>query len=102
MLSGSLPSYDRPLSTRLGVGEAGSPVDPATAGRFLAKCALPMTRATAEWLGAIDGAADRTGGYGRFQAGCGEALVTTAAHRYGDREKPWEVRQRRLAADPGR
>ena len=38
MLFASLPSYGRPLSTRLGVGEAELPVDPATAGRFLAKC----------------------------------------------------------------
>ena len=82
MLFGSLPSYGRPLSTRLGVGEAELPVDPATVGRFLAKCAPVDDQGHRWWLGAIDGAADRSGGYGRFQAGCGDTLVTTAAHRY--------------------
>ena len=82
MLFGSLPSYGRPLSTRLGVGEAELPVDPATVGRFLAKCAPADDQGHRWWLGAIDGAADRSGGYGRFQAGCGDTLVTTTAHRY--------------------
>ena len=82
MLFGSLPSYGRPVSTRLGVGEAELPVDPATVGRFLAKCAPVDDQGHRWWLGAIDGAADRTGGYGRFQAGCGDTVVTTAAHRY--------------------
>ena len=62
MLFGSLPSYDRPLSTRLGVGEAELPVDPATVGRFLAKCAPVDDQGHRWWLGAIDGAADRSGG----------------------------------------
>ena len=82
MLFASVPSYGRPLSTRLGVGEAELPVDPATAGRFLAKCAPVDDQGHRWWLGAIDGAADRSGGYGRFQAGCGDTLVTTTAHRY--------------------
>jgi len=82
MLFGSLPSYGRPLSTRLGVGEAELPVDPATVGRFLAKCAPVDDQGHRWWLGAIDGGADRSGGYGRFQAGCGDTVVTTTAHRY--------------------
>ena len=82
MLFGSLPSYGRPLSTRLGVGEAELPVDPATVRRFLAKCAPVDDHGHRWWLGAIDGGADRSGGYGRFQAGCGDTGVTTTAHRY--------------------
>ena len=44
---------------------------------------LWTTKATAGgW--AIDGAADLSGGYGRFQAGSGDTLVTTTAHRYAE------------------
>ena len=66
MLFASLPSYGQPSSTRLGVGEAELPVDPATAGRFLAKWAPADDQGHRRWLGAIDGAANRSGGYGRF------------------------------------
>ena len=79
MLFGSLPSYGRPLSTRLGVGEAELPVDPATVGRFLAKCAPVDDQGHRWWLGAIDGGADHSGGYGRFQA----RLGPDPRHHYG-------------------
>jgi HNH endonuclease len=58
------------------------PVDDATVERFLAKCAPLDDQGHRWWLGAIDGGADRSGGYGRFQAGSGDTLVTTTAHRY--------------------
>src|SRR3954466_14192379 len=58
------------------------PTDIASIGRFLAKCAPPDDRGHRWWLGAIDGGADRSGGYGRFQAGRGDAAVITTAHRY--------------------
>ena len=76
------PSYGRPLSTRLGVGEVELSVDPDTVERFLAKCEPVDDQGHRWWLGAIDGGADRSGGYGRFQAGSGDTLVTTTAHRY--------------------
>ena len=69
-------------STRLGVGEVELPVDGDTVERFLAKCAPLDDQGHRWWLGAIDGGADRSGGYGRFQAGSGDTLVTTTAHRY--------------------
>ena len=82
MLFGPLPSYGRRLSTRVGVGEVMLPVDSDTVERFLAKCAPVDDQGHRWWLGAIDGGADRSGGYGRFQAGSGDTLVTTTAHRY--------------------
>ena len=82
MLFGPLASYGRSLSTRLGVGEVELPVDADTVERFLAKCAPVDDHGHRWWLGAIDGGADRSGGYGRFQAGSGDTLVTTTAHRY--------------------
>lgn len=82
MLFGPMPSDGRSLSTRLGVGEVSLPVDDATVERFLAKCAPVDDQGHRWWLGAIDGGADRSGGYGRFQAGSGDTLVTTTAHRY--------------------
>jgi hypothetical protein len=82
MLFGPLPSDGRSLSTRLGVGEVSLPVDDATVERFVAKCAPLDDQGHRWWLGAIDGGADRSGGYGRFQAGSGDTLVTTTAHRY--------------------
>ena len=60
------------------------PVDPGTVERFLAKCSPPDDQGHEWWLGAIDGGADLSGGYGRFQAGSGDTLVTTTAHRYAD------------------
>ena len=82
MLFAPLPSDGRSLSTRLGVGEVSLPVDDATVERFLAKCAPLDDQGHRWWLGATDGGADRSGGYGRFQAGSGDTLVTTTAHRY--------------------
>ena len=82
MLFGPLPSYGPRLSTRLGVGEVTLPVDDATVERFLAKCAPVDDQGHRWWLGAVDGGADHSGGYGRFQAGSGGTLVTTTAHRY--------------------
>jgi hypothetical protein len=82
MLFGPPPSDGRSLSTRLGVGEVTLPVDDATVERFLAKCAPFDDQGHRWWLGAVDGGADRSGGYGRFQAGSGDTLVTTTAHRY--------------------
>jgi hypothetical protein len=65
------------------VGGATLPVDPGTVARFLAKCAPVDDDGHRWWLGAVDGGADLSGGYGRFQAGSGLAnLVTTTAHRY--------------------
>jgi HNH endonuclease len=69
-------------STRGRVGSVELPVDEATVDRFLAKCAPVDDQGHRWWLGAIDGGADRSGGYGRFQAGSGPTLVTTTAHRY--------------------
>jgi hypothetical protein len=82
MLFAPLPSDGRSFSTRIGVGEMVLPVDDATVERFLAKCAPLDDQGHRWWLGAIDGGADRSGGYGRFQAGSGDTLVTTTAHRY--------------------
>ena len=81
-LFGPLPPSRRSLSTRLGVGEVDLAVDDATVERFLAKCAPVDDQGHRWWLGAVDGGADRSGGYGRFQAGSGDTLVTTIAHRY--------------------
>ena len=59
------------------------PVDSDTAARFRAKCApFPDDRGHVWWLGAIDGGADRSGGYDRFQAGRGKTAVITTAHRF--------------------
>ena len=71
-------------SARVPVGAITLSVDPGTVKRFLAKCAPPDDQGHEWWLGAIDGGADLSGGYGRFQAGSGAALVTTTAHRYAD------------------
>jgi hypothetical protein len=69
--------------TRVGVGAVELPVDGATIDRFLAKCAPLDDHGHRWWLGAIDGGADRSGGYGRFQAGPGrKTSVITTAHRY--------------------
>jgi hypothetical protein len=65
------------------VGTVELPVDPDTIARFLAKCAPLDGQGHRWWLGAIDGGADRSGGYGRFQAGPGrKTSVITTAHRY--------------------
>lgn len=71
-------------SSRAPVGAVSLPVDPGTVDRFLAKLAPADDHGHEWWLGAIDGGADHSGGYGRFQAGSGDALVTTTAHRYAD------------------
>jgi HNH endonuclease len=81
-LFGPPPTASTPLRSRLGVGESELPVDDATVDRFLAKCAPADDQGHRWWLGAIDGGADHSGGYGRFQAGSGDTLVTTTAHRY--------------------
>ena len=71
------------VSTRRAIGAADLPVDEATIRRFLAKCAPVDDEGHRWWLGAIDGAADRSGGYGRFQSGPGRyTSVITTAHRY--------------------
>jgi len=73
----------QPLSSRLAVGAAELPVDSGTVRRFLAKCAPIDDHGHRWWLGAIDGRADHSGGYGRFQAGPGRTTsVITTAHRY--------------------
>jgi HNH endonuclease len=69
-------------SRRAPTGAVTLPTDCDTAGRFLAKCSPPDDRGHRWWLGAIDGGSDRSGGYGRFQAGIGPASVITTAHRY--------------------
>jgi HNH endonuclease len=57
-------------------------IDDDTAARFLGKCAPVDDHGHRWWLGAIDGGLDRSGGYGRFQAGTGLTSVITTAHRY--------------------
>jgi hypothetical protein len=75
--------WGAPKRTRVPVGAAELSVDPATVARFLAKCAPLDDQGHRWWLGAIDGGADRSGGYGRFQAGPGRKTgVITTAHRY--------------------
>ena len=71
-------------NSRAPVGAIILPVDPHTVQRFRAKCSPPDDQGHQWWLGAIDGGADLSGGYGRFQAGSGDTLVTTTAHRYAD------------------
>src|SRR3954454_18586240 len=70
------------ISGRAGTGETELPVDDETAARFRAKLAPVDDRGHRWWLGAIDGGADGSGGYGRFHAGRGEGAVVTTAHRY--------------------
>ena len=79
-LRGRLPS----TSSRAPVGAITLPVDPDTVQRYLAKRSPPDDDGHVWWLGAIDGGADLSGGYGRFQAGSGDTLVTTTAHRYAE------------------
>jgi HNH endonuclease len=67
---------------RARTGTTALPLDAGTSVRFLAKCAPPDDRGHRWWLGAIDGGADCSGGYGRFQAGIGAGAVITTAHRY--------------------
>jgi hypothetical protein len=67
---------------RAGTGTVSLPVDDASVLRFLAKCAPVDDQGHRWWLGAIDGGSDRSGGYGRFQAGIGPTAVITTAHRY--------------------
>lgn len=59
---------DAGVSAR-GPGSVALPTDAATAARFLTKCAPYDDQGHRWWLGAIDGGADRTGGYGRFKLG---------------------------------
>jgi hypothetical protein len=67
---------------RARTGTTVLPLDAGTSVRFLAKCAPLDDRGHRWWLGAIDGGADCSGGYGRFQAGIGPTAVITTAHRY--------------------
>jgi hypothetical protein len=71
------------ISSRLAVGAAELSLDPDTVHRFLAKCASLDDRGHRWWLGAIDGRANKSGGYRRFQAGfgCTTSIITTV-HRY--------------------
>jgi HNH endonuclease len=71
-----------PRTRRAPTGAIELPVDFDTADRFRTKCApFPDDSGHLWWLGAIDGGADRSGGYGRFQAGRSESAVITTAHR---------------------
>jgi hypothetical protein len=81
-LWGLPPSDGTRRGIRAPVGAVELSLDAATVARFLAKCAPVDDQGHRWWLGAIDGGADHSGGYGRFQAGSGETLVTTTAHRY--------------------
>jgi hypothetical protein len=82
-LWGPLASERTRPSARALVGAVELPVDADTVARFLAKCAPLDDQGHRWWLGAIDGGADRSGGYGRFQAGPGRTTsVITTAHRY--------------------
>ncbi|PZS38725.1 MAG: hypothetical protein DLM62_12185 [Pseudonocardiales bacterium] len=78
----SLAGRERRRGRRAQAGTTALPVDAGTVARFLAKCAPVDDRGHRWWLGAIDGGADRSGGYGRFQAGLGADAVITTAHRY--------------------
>jgi HNH endonuclease len=72
-----------PRNPRAPTGAIDLPVDSDSEDRFHAKCApFPDDRGHLWWLGAIDGGADRSGGYGRFQAGRGDTAVITTAHRF--------------------
>jgi HNH endonuclease len=82
-LWGDLPDATRLKGrTRVGTGTISLPVDAASSVRFFAKCAPVDDDGHRWWLGAIDGGSDRSGGYGRFQAGIGPTSVITTAHRY--------------------
>lgn len=72
------------VAARVPVGAAELSLDLATVCRFLAKCAPVDDQGHRWWLGAIDGGADGSGGYGRFQAGPGShaSVIITTAHRY--------------------
>src|SRR5258708_39890574 len=50
--------------------------------RFVAKCSPHDDQGHRWWLGAVDGGMDRSGGYGRFQAGLDDDAVIITAHRY--------------------
>lgn len=82
---GTFWAVDAPPVVRWARAQAGTtilPTDAGTVARFLAKCAPVDDDRHRWWLGAIDGGADRSGGYGRFQAGIGGEAVITTAHRY--------------------
>ena len=81
LLWGHLP-LPTTTSRRARAGTVALPTDSATAARFLAKCAPYEDLGHRWWLGAIDGGVDRSGGYGRFQAGLVPDAVITTAHRY--------------------
>jgi hypothetical protein len=83
MLWGPGPSERTRPGPRAPVGTVELSLDAATIARFLAKCAPVDDQGHRWWLGAIDGGADRSGGYGRFQAGPGrDTSVITTAHRF--------------------
>jgi len=84
LLGLELPLGSPPQIRRTPTGAVELPVDSDTADRFCAKCApFSDDRGHLWWLGAIDGRnADRSGGYGRFQAGRGDLAVITTAHRF--------------------
>jgi hypothetical protein len=81
LLWGSTPLPALP-GRRARTGAVALPTDAATAARFLSKCAPYDDQGHRWWLGAIDGGSDRSGGYGRFQAGLVPDAVITTAHRY--------------------
>src|SRR2546421_2155922 len=70
------------IGRRAPTGSTALAIDAATELRFLAKCAPVDDHGHRWWLGAVDGGSDRSGGYGRFQAGLGDEAVITTAHRY--------------------
>ncbi len=78
----TLPTRASTQGIRARTGAVALPTDHGTVARFLAKCAPLGDDGHRWWLGAIDGGADRSGGYGRFQAGFTPDAVVTPAHRY--------------------
>ena len=70
-------------AVRAPAGAVALPTDAGSVRRFRAKCAPADDAGHVWWLGAIDGAIDGSGGYGRLQVGHGPSAVLTTAHRYG-------------------
>jgi HNH endonuclease len=69
-------------AVRAPAGAVALPTDADSVRRFRAKCAPADDAGHVWWLGAIDGALDGSGGYGRLQVGHGPSAVLTTAHRY--------------------
>jgi HNH endonuclease len=69
-------------AVRAAAGAVALPADAGSVRRFRAKCAPADDAGHVWWLGAIDGALDGSGGYGRLRVGRGPNAVLTTAHRY--------------------